>query len=41
MHILREREVWGMSDGAAEIRIVRRGWIVVGNGSANGNGSGN
>jgi hypothetical protein len=39
MHILREREVWGMSDGAAEIRIVRRGWIVVGNGSANGNGS--
>jgi transposase-like protein len=39
MHILREREVWGMSDGAAEIRIVRRGWIVVGNGSSNGNGS--
>ena len=40
MHILREREVWGMSDGVAEIRIVRRGWIVVGgNGSVNGNGS--
>jgi transposase-like protein len=35
-HILREREVWGMSDGAAEIRIVRRGWIIV---SSNGNGS--
>jgi transposase-like protein len=40
MHILREREVWGMSDGAAEIRIVRRGWIIVGgNGSSIGNGS--
>jgi hypothetical protein len=35
--IQREREVWGLTDsGAAEIRIVRRGWIIV---SSNGNGS--
>jgi len=39
--IQREREVWGLTEsGAAEIRIVRRGWIIVsGNGSTNGNGS--
>jgi hypothetical protein len=39
--IQHEREVWGLTDsGAPEIRIVRRGWIVVGgNGSTNGNGS--
>jgi len=39
--IQREREVWGLTEsGAPEVRIVRRGWIIVGgNGSANGNGS--
>jgi hypothetical protein len=39
--IQHEREVWGLTDsGAPEIRIVRRGWIIVGgNGSTNGNGS--
>jgi hypothetical protein len=38
--IQREREVWGIDSAAPEIRIVRRGWIVVGgNGSSNGNGS--
>jgi len=38
--IQREREVWGLTDsGVPEIRIVRRGWIIVGNGSVNGNGS--
>jgi hypothetical protein len=47
--ILREREVWGLTEsGAPEVRIVRRGWVVVGsngssdgssNGSTNGNGS--
>jgi transposase-like protein len=49
VHILREREVWGLTEsGAPEIRIVRRGWVVVGsngssdgssNGSSNGDGS--
>jgi hypothetical protein len=36
VHILREREVWGLTEsGAPEVRIVRRGWIVVGsNGSS-------
>jgi hypothetical protein len=47
--IRREREVWGLTEsGAPEVRIVRRGWVVVGsngssdgssNGSTNGNGS--
>jgi len=43
--IQHEREVWGLTEsGAPEVRIVRRGWIVVGgNGSSNGgsNGSSN
>jgi transposase-like protein len=33
--IQREREVWGIDSAAPEIRIVRRGWIVVG-GDGNG-----
>jgi hypothetical protein len=47
--IQHEREVWGLTEsGAPEVRIVRRGWIVVGsngssdgssNGSSNGDGS--
>jgi hypothetical protein len=41
--IQREREVWGLTDsGAPEVRIVRRGWIVVGgsNGSSDGSSNG-
>jgi hypothetical protein len=35
--IQHEREVWGLTEsGAPEVRIVRRGWIVVG-GDGNGN----
>jgi hypothetical protein len=35
--IQREREVWGLTEsGAPEVRIVRRGWIIVG-GDGNGN----
>ncbi len=38
--IQREREVWGLTDSSApEIRIVRRGWIIVGGNGSNGNGS--
>jgi hypothetical protein len=34
--IRHEREVWGLTEsGAPEVRIVRRGWIVVG-GDSNG-----
>ena len=33
--IQRERELWGIDSAAPEIRIVRRGWIVVG-GDGNG-----
>jgi hypothetical protein len=42
VHILREREVWGLTEsGAPEVRIVRRGWIVVGsNGSSDGSSNG-
>jgi hypothetical protein len=31
--IQREREVWGIDSAAPQIRIVRRGWIVVGDGN--------
>ncbi len=42
VHILREREVWGLTEsGAPEVRIVRRGWIVVGGSNGNSNGSSN
>ncbi len=35
--IRHEREVWGLTEsGAPEVRIVRRGWIIVG-GDGNGN----
>ena len=33
--IQRERELWGIDSAAPEIRIVRRGWVVVG-GDGNG-----
>jgi hypothetical protein len=34
--IRHEREVWGIDSAAPEVRIVRRGWIIVG-GDGNGN----
>ncbi len=40
--IQREREIWGLTEsGAPEVRIVRRGWIVVGGSNGNSNGSSN